>query len=287
MRARGQDRGRWALPGAVVAAFVLALGAGGWWWTAQPERAPSPVPEAAEEVLPLPPEPPRMADSPDYEECLGKLRDDAQGALGFAKAWEARGGGDGARHCSALALLGLGEAERAAGRLEALGGRSLAGAAARAAVLGQAGQAWMVAGQPVRALGAFTLALALAPEDVELLVDRAIAAGTMGRFAEALADADRALAIDGQRAEALVFRAAALRQLDRRQEALRDIARALEIEPGSPEALLERGILRQLQGDAAGARADWESVVANSPDSGAADLAQQNLALSEAGPARR
>lgn len=274
--------------GAVALAAALALSFGDLrLWGGPGPAATAPVPEAAEEVLPLPPEPPRVADSPDYEACLGKLRDDAQGALGFAEGWEARGGGDGARHCSALALLALGEPERAASRLESLAGRAAAGPAARAAVYGQAGQAWMVAGQSVRAYGAFTLALGLTPADPELLVDRAIAAGMLGRFAESLADTDRALAQDGQRAEAWVFRAAALRHLDRAQEALRDIERALVLQPGSPEALLERGILRQLQGDVSGARADWESVVANSPDSAAADLAQQNLALNAAGPARR
>jgi tetratricopeptide (TPR) repeat protein len=274
------------LLGATVVGLVLALG-GGWWWANPEPSVPPPVPEATEEVLPLPPEPPRVADSPDYEACLGQLRDDAQGALSFAEAWEARGGGDGARHCSALALLALGEPERAASRLEALAGRVGTGPAARAAVFGQAGQAWMVAGQAVRAYGAFTLALAQTPNDPELLVDRAIAAGTLGRYADALADTDRALAQDAQRAEAWVFHAAALRHLDRGQEALRDIERALALEPGSPEALLERGILRQLQGDTAGAREDWEVVVATSPDSAAADLAQQNLALNAAGPARR
>jgi len=275
-----------ALLGAALLA-VAAVAGGGWWWTHQAPPRPLSVPEASEEVLPLPPEPPRVADSPDYEACLGKLRDDAQGALGYAESWEARGGGDGARHCSALALLALGEPERAGARLEALAGRAAAGPAARAAVFGQAGQAWMVAGQALRAHGAFTMALALTPADPELLVDRAIAAGTLGRFADSLADTDAALAQDGRRAEAWVFRAAALRHLDRGQEALRDIERALAIEPGSPEALLERGILRQLQGDTAGARADWEAVLAGSPDSPAADLAQQNLALNAAGPSRR
>jgi tetratricopeptide (TPR) repeat protein len=277
---------RHTLLGAAVVVLAVVLG-GAWWWTTPEPPLPVPVPEASEEVLPLPPEPPRVADSPEYEACLGQLRDDAQGALSYAEAWEGAGGSDGARHCSALALLALGEAERAATRLEALGGRASIGPTARGAVYGQAGQAWMVAGQPSRALGAFTLALAQTPNDPELLVDRAIAAATLGRYADALADTERALAQDDQRAEAWVYHAAALRQLDRTQEALRDIERALEIEPGSPEALLERGILRQLQGDAEGARADWEAVMANSPDSAAADLAEQNLALNAAGPARR
>ncbi|WP_376090278.1 tetratricopeptide repeat protein [Roseomonas sp. CCTCC AB2023176] len=184
-------------------------------------------------------------------------------------------------------MLALGEPERAAPRLEALAASTGAGTAARAAVLGQAGQAWMVAGQPTRAFGAITMALALTPEDVDLLIDRAIAAAAMGRLRDAFADADRASSLDPQRVEPWIYRAAALRRLDRPQEALRDIERALALDPASPEALLERGILRQLQGDSAGARADWESVIANSPDSAAADLAQQNLALNEAGPSRR
>jgi regulator of sirC expression with transglutaminase-like and TPR domain len=54
-----------------------------------------------------------------------------------------------------------------------------------------------------------------------------------------------------------------------------------------PEALLERGIIRQLKGDTAGAKADWQRAVALAPDSATADLAQQNLALNEAGPQRR
>ncbi len=278
-------RPRHTLIGALTVALLAAAAGGVFWGMGEPARTPPP--EAAEEALPLPPEPPRVADSAEYEECLGKLRDDAQGALSYAEAWQATGGGDGARHCSALATMALGEPERAAGRLEALASSTGAGIAARAAILGQAGQAWMVAGQAPRAYGAVTLALSLTPSDPDLLVDRAIAAAAMGRYGEAFADADRAAGLDPQRVEPWIFRAAALRHLERPQEAFRDIERALSLEPGSPEALLERGILRQLQGDVDGARADWESVVVNAPDSAAADLALQNLALNEAGPARR
>ena len=65
------------------------------------------------------------------------------------------------------------------------------------------------------------------------------------------------------------------------------IERALALVPDNAEALLERGILRQLRGDDAGARADWERAVEVAPDSVAADLARQNLSLSELGPQRR
>jgi regulator of sirC expression with transglutaminase-like and TPR domain len=66
-----------------------------------------------------------------------------------------------------------------------------------------------------------------------------------------------------------------------------DIDRAIAIDPDNPEALLERGIIRQRQNDAAGARADWERAITLAPDTPTADLAQQNLALLEAGPVRQ
>lgn len=254
---------------------------------APPEAAPASPPEA----LPLPPEPPRLAEGPEYEACLALLRIDPEGAAQRAMQWEERGGGDGARHCLALALLALGEPDRAAARLErlagGLAGGGAGGNAARASVYAQASQAWMMAGDPGRAYGAATLALVLMPDDPALLVDRALAAGAQGRYAEALEDLNRALSLDRGRADALVFRAAALRHLDRPEAAMQDIEAALRLNPESPEALLERGILRQLKGDAGGARGDWQRIIALAPDSAAADLARQNLALNEAGPRRR
>jgi tetratricopeptide (TPR) repeat protein len=264
-------------------AVLAVLGAGGGaWFLAGPDHA-----AGAEDLLPTPPEPPRLAEGPDYDRCLDMARESPEAAVGFAEAWESDGGGEGAQQCGALALLALGEPERAAARLESIAGRSRAGAAARAAVYGQAAQAWMIAGDSARGYAAVTLALALQPGDVDLLIDRAAAAATQRRFAEAFSDLDRATQLDPNRAEAWVYRAAALRGLDRTDRALEDIARALLLEPNNAEALLERGILRQLKGDTAAARADWERAVELAPDTATADLALQNLALNEAGPSRR
>jgi tetratricopeptide (TPR) repeat protein len=284
----------------VSLAAVLGTGAGTALWvhsttlTEAAEPAPAgPPPEATggpgntEPSLPLPPEPPRLADSPEYESCLTLLRSDPEGALSSADAWERRGGGEGARHCIALAQLALGEADRAAERLERLASDSQASNAARAAVYAQAAQAWTLAEQPGRAYAACTLALTLSPTDPALLVDRALAAASLGRYGETLLDLDAALAVDPARPDTLVFRAAALRHLDRQADALQAVQQALALDPQQPEALLERGILKQLKGDTAGARADWQRTVASAPDSPAADLARQNLALNEAGPRRR
>ncbi len=272
---------RHVLLGAFAAAALSALGAGVW-----VVATPSPA-RTAEETLPTPPEPPRLADGPEAQRCLALLGLDAEAAHAFAEAWKEQGGGEGAQHCRALSILALGQPMRAAEMLEALAARSQAGHAARAAVFAQAAQAFLMAGESNRAFGATTLALTLTPEDADLLIDRAVALGTLGRYREAIEDLDRALGRDPDRAEALVFRAASWRHLDRRQEAARDIERALALAPDNPEAFLERGILRQLGGDAEGAREDWERAIALAPDTPTADLAVQNLALNEAGPQRR
>lgn len=270
--------------------IVVAAGLGGTAYRMR-ESAPQPVSVAAAPALPdnlpLPPEMPRLADGPDYDRCLALLRDDPDEAMRFAQAWDATGGGDGARHCIALALLGLGEPDRAADRLERLGAASRAGSLARAAVFGQASQAWMMAGDPNRAFAAVTIALTLAPQDVELLVDRSVVLASMQRYRESIEDLDSALALEPERAEAWVLRAAALRHLERVDQAFVAVERALALTPDNPEALLERGILRQLRGDATGARNDWQRAIQLAPDSMAADLAAQNIQLNELGPQRR
>jgi tetratricopeptide (TPR) repeat protein len=275
------------LLGLFAALVLLALGLL-WLREARPSAtaaAPGQAGSAPERRLP--PERPRLGEGPDYDNCLALLRDDPEEAMRFAQAWDATGGGDGALHCAALALIGLGEPDRAAESLERIGASSRAGGLARAAVYGQAAQAWMMAGDANRAFGAATLALTMAPNDPDLMVDRAVIQAALARYGDALDDLDRALALEPDRVEAMVFRAAALRHLDRAAEALNMIERALNLSPDNAEALLERGILRQLRGDADGARRDWERTIIVAPESMAASLAAQNIALSELGPARR
>lgn len=232
-------------------------------------------------------EPARLGSGPDYERCLDLLRTDPGEALLYADGWEAAGGGEGARHCAALSMLALGETERGAERLEDLARRSGADAAARAAVFAEAGSAWTLAGEPDRAFAAATMALTLAPDDPGLVLDRALALGATGRYAEALEDLDRAVALDPSRADAWVLRGAAKRQLGRVEDAERDVAHALSLAPDNAEALLERGALRRTKGDVRGARADWERAARSAPASEAAELARRNLDLNPAPAPRR
>jgi tetratricopeptide (TPR) repeat protein len=249
---------------------------------AAPETAPPTDPS-----LPVPPVPPRIAEGADYEKCLAMLSDDPSGAYVFADAWIATGGGDGATHCEALAKIALGDPAAGADMLQKLAATSAAPALARAMVFGQAEEAWMMASEPDRAYDAATQALALKPDDADLLIERASAAIAMGRFMDSIDDLNHALELDPHRADALVMRGSAWRNEDKLELAQADIDHAIDIDPDDPEALLQRGILRQRKGDPAGAQADWQRAIALDPDSEAADLAQQNLALLEAGPDRR
>ena len=271
--------------GAVL--LALAAGAGSaWWYTAEPAAGPDET-MADDGPLPIPPVPPRIAEGGDYEKCLGMLTNDPAGAASFAEAWEATGGGVGATHCLGLATVALGDAEKGAEMLQKLAGASTGTAVSRATVYGQADQAWLMAGDAASAFGAATLALSLSPDDPDLLVDRAVAGGLLERYQDSIDDLTRALDFDPKRADAYTFRGSAWRHVGHPELAQDDIARALLLDPDRPEALLERGILRQRRNDARGARADWERAIVLSPDSATADLAQQNLALLEAGPVRR
>ncbi len=263
---------------------LLLAAAGGVVWFALPDAAAESDAGEADATLPVPPVPPRIATGADYENCLSMLGTDPAGAAGFAEAWVANGGGDGAAHCLALSKVALGEAASGAEMLQALATSGRGAAAARAAVFGQATQAWMMAGETANAYATATLALALLPDDPDLLLDRAQTETTLDRHAAAVEDLGHLLAIDPRRGEALVLRATALRHLNKLDLARADIDHALTLDPDNAEALLERGIERQRRGDRKGAREDWQRVVELAPDSATADLAQQNLALLEAGP---
>jgi tetratricopeptide (TPR) repeat protein len=271
---------------ATIGGIVLLLAAaGGVGWHFLGTGSLPAVPESASLPLPVPPMPPLLAEGPRYEQCLAMLANDPRGAADFAAGWT--DGGEGAAHCHAMAEVALGDVQSGAENLERLAAGSAAPPAARAQVYEQAVQAWLMAADAGHAFGAATAALALAPDDEDLLVDRAVAAAGLNRFDSAQADLTHALDIDPGRTEAVVLRAAAWRHLGRLDLAEDDVDRAIALDPANAEALLERGILRQRRDDVAGARGDWQRAIELAPDSPTADLAEQNLALLEAGPAQR
>jgi tetratricopeptide (TPR) repeat protein len=214
-----------------------------------------------------------------YARCMEDARQKPAAAFDNANAWRIAGGGHPAEHCADVALIGLGRYAEAGAKLEALADAMAKGPPdLRAQVLDQAGQAWLLAGNPTHAVAALTAAVAVTPDDADLLTDRAEAFAGEKRYKEAIGDLDRALALDGKRVDALVFRASAHRALEEFDAARRDVDAALRLAPEQPDALLERGNIRGITGDEAGARADWRRVAEVAPNGAAAAAAKDNLA---------
>jgi Flp pilus assembly protein TadD len=212
------------MPRAVVlcsVALLAGLGAGA---LVLPRGAGAPADDAGSvlEDLPLPPIPPRIAQDRRYDTCLGLIAADPAGAISFAQQWQ----GDGAAHCRGLALVAQGNLAEGAALLEAVAARSTAPAVARAAVEGEASQAWLLHGDPARALAAAAAGLALSADDADLLVDHAMAAAKLGQNQQVIDDLDRAIDLDPTRADALTLRAAAWRQLGQPDLAQDDADRA-------------------------------------------------------------
>jgi tetratricopeptide (TPR) repeat protein len=213
------------------------------------------------------------AEAATYDQCMKLAKHDPAAAQKSALTWHERGGAHPADHCAAVALIGLKRYREAATRLEALAeAMPTAPTGLRAEVLDQAGQAWGLAGDPVRAYAAAGAAVALQPNDPDLLIDRAEAAASAGYLDKAVADLDHVLKTDPGRVDALIYRASAYRALERLDPALADVEKALATTPNSVPALLERGNIRRLKGDIAGARQDWQRIGQLAPG-GQADMA--------------
>jgi len=273
----------------VLGTLVLigAVAGGTGWWLMRDARDPPSVIAPPTDDLPVPPFPPRIADDDRYDKCMTMLADDPEGAEAIATSWQATGGGDGAIHCQALAKIANGEPASGADMLEKLAHGGKAQGLTRVVLLSQAAEARLMAEQAGPALKDLDEALAIAPDDADLLIGRASASDELGRSAAAMDDLNQALSLDPSRGDALVLRAAVWRKMDMLDAARADIDKAIALDPEDAEALLERGILRQLKGDREGARKDWTHAQEVDPNSETAELAAQNLTLLDAGPDKR
>lgn len=225
--------------------------------------------------------------SPDlavlHDRCVSFVEAHPQEGLERAKLWAAQGGGFYAEHCVAMALFALHDYAAAADRFQTLATAMLGmPAVERAQALDQAGQAWLDALRPDRAKAAFDAAIQLDGESADLLIDRSEAYAGMKQWWDALDDLNRAIDLSPDRADAYIYRAAAYRAVNALDLALQDVQHGLSLAPDSPTGLLERGIIRGLKGDAAGAREDWQRVRLLAPDTTQAKAATEELAKLDA-----
>lgn len=229
-----------------------------------------------------------LTDAQRYDLCLKRAQEDAATTYEQALAWHDAGGGPAAIHCSAVALVQLKEYAQAGFKLDALAReRDTGGADLRAQLLDEAGNAWILAGQPEKAEASLTSAIELGDQGADVFGDRARARAQKKDWAGAESDLSSALSDDPSRPDLLVLRASALHALGKRKEARADIDQALTIAPKYAEALVERGAMKLESGDPSGARADWQVVLATEPKSTAADSARTYIEKLELGHAAK
>jgi len=221
---------------------------------------------------------PMFAGEQEYSDCMTLARRAPGDAYQSAMAWQLQGGAEPARHCAAVALIGLGRNKEAAGQLEKLGTDvSKQRPDLAAELFAQAGQAWTMANDLPHALAAQTAGLQFAADDVDLLVDRAMTQAGLNDYKKAVEDLDKAQGIAPDRADILAYRASAWRFLNDLVRARADADAALQIDPKNAYALLERGNIRRLTNDKEGARQDWTQVMALAGGTPAGDAAAANL----------
>lgn len=215
-----------------------------------------------------------------YEVCLMTAKNEPEKGFEMAGKWLTIGGGAPAKHCEAIALIGMKEYSEAATRLEALAVLNEE-ESVRAGVLSQAGQAWLLQGDLTRALDAQTKALEAMPvknhQHAYILVDRAATYADAGKYLEAVRDLDASLAIDAENSDALAFRASARRHLNEVDVALIDAEQAVAMDPHNIIGLLERGIIYKLKKRDNEARQDWLRIIQIAPDSEAGKAARTNI----------
>ncbi len=188
--------------------------------------------------------------SPDeglrYRTCLALAHSTPSKAYEDALIWQNEGGAAPARHCVAMALLGLRDYIHAAEKLEALAYAPDAGDdALRASALGQSGEAWLQANRPEEALRVLSRALDIEINNADFLTNRARALMALDQPVAAHADLDAAIKLHPDNALSLRLRAAVLlfeNDLIRAQD---DINAALAFEPANVDSLLVRGQIRE------------------------------------------
>ena len=226
-----------------------------------------------------------LNDEQRYNLCLKRAHEDAASTYEQALAWHDAGGGPAAVHCSAVALVQLKEYAQAGYKLDALAREHDAGDAdLRAQLLDEAGNAWILAGQPENAEASLTSAIELGDRGADVFGDRARARAMKKDWLGAESDLSDALSDDRSRPDLLVLRASARHALGKRKEARADLDEALAIAPKYAEALVERGASKLEAGDRAGARQDWQIVIATQPTGPAADAARQYIEKLELRP---
>lgn len=186
------------------------------------------------------------AEAARLEACVEKIETAPEEAYEDGLAWSFAGNRPGARQCTALALIALGNVEEGAVRLENLSMSSDGGTLEQRAVyLSQAGNAWLQIGAAEAAAVSFSEALRLAPGENDLLLDRASAYMVIDKWDEAMADLNAVIANSPGDAIAYQMRAEIHLNKDALDLAMKDVETSMAADPRNIDTLLVRGRVRE------------------------------------------
>lgn len=181
-----------------------------------------------------------------HEACASKAESKPEEAYEDGLIWQNEGGASAARHCVALALIGLNRYVDAAEKLDTLAAaKDIPDAETRAQMYAQAGNLWLLERNFVKAVSSLDAAIAADPSSADIYIDRARAYALNAEWPKAAADLTTAL---GKRANdplALRLRAAAHLEQGDLDAAEADIRAALIENPADVDALVLRGRLRE------------------------------------------
>jgi tetratricopeptide (TPR) repeat protein len=219
-----------------------------------------------------------------FERCGRLQTSDPSAGLACAKRWVAADASERlARTSEAQAYAALKDWRAAAAGFErAAAMPDLRNDGDTTALWTSAGEAWLAAGEPVRALAAFDRVPAAgtldAREQGELYLDRARALVAKGDAEAARTDLDQALAKVPADPLAWLLSATLARRAADQPRAAKDIAEALRLAPDDAAVQLEAGNIAALAGDEAGAKARWGDAARLQPDGPSGRAAKAALA---------
>lgn len=180
--------------------------------------------------------------------CREKIEVAPDEAYEDGLAWLLEGSRPGARYCTALALLELGQEAEAAHRLEMLANAPDGGTLEQRGVyLAQSGNAWLAAGLPDAALVTLNNAVRLSPSDPAIYRDRARAHILLENWRDAESDLNAALGFAPDSFDAYYLRAKALLAQEQYDRAMADVTQARSLDPENVDILVLRGDIREAQ----------------------------------------
>ncbi|MEM9232830.1 MAG: hypothetical protein AAGA69_01165 [Pseudomonadota bacterium] len=178
-----------------------------------------------------------------YETCTDLVQADPMAALDYAEAWQTEGGGAPARHCVAIATLGLGRPASAGAMLARLADEETYDAGVAARLYIQAAEALMAGGRREQAFLALKGAYEKAPDTPEVHMSAAAIYATGSEWEGVILTLDALARFADLSADAYALRGRARFEREQYAASARDVSKALSLDPYLVDAIVLRGDL--------------------------------------------